>query len=147
MNFTANDDRSLKQYLFDELAPDEQTRIEERLLTDTDYTELLLVVEQELIDSYVSNEMSAHDRKRFEKNFLSTPERRRKLRLARALRRYVSTQTGTELLPSPIPEYDFWKRLGQWRVRWLPASALVAVFLVCLSIFAWRPVSYQINLR
>lgn len=60
------------------------------MLTDSDYYEELLACEEELIDQYLSRTLPAEEREAFDRHFLSTPERVRKLRFARALRRYVA---------------------------------------------------------
>ena len=52
------------------------------MLLDSDYIELLLSIEEELIDSYLSGELSEREREQFQKLFLTSPERRRKLRTA-----------------------------------------------------------------
>lgn len=60
------------------------------MLTDSDYYEELLACEDDLIDEYLSGALPAGERADFESHFLSTPERVRKLRFARALQRYVA---------------------------------------------------------
>ncbi|HEX8187088.1 MAG TPA: hypothetical protein VF586_01975, partial [Pyrinomonadaceae bacterium] len=60
------------------------------MLTDSDYYEELLVCEEELIDQYLSGALHAEEREAFDRHFLATPERVRKLRFARALRGYVA---------------------------------------------------------
>src|SRR5437868_1056327 len=90
MSNTPLDDALLRQYLLGELAPEEQRRLEERLLFDRQTVTRLLLAEEDLLDDYVSAELSPHERERFESYFLIAPARRRKLRLARALRRHLA---------------------------------------------------------
>lgn len=73
-------------------------RVEQRLLTEPDFLEELLAGEEELIDDYVGDELSGDERLKFERHFLSTPERRRQLSFARALNRYVSESETKEVV-------------------------------------------------
>lgn len=72
----------LFRYLLRELSPEEEGKIKSRLLADEDYAEQLKAAEAELIDAYVWKYLTKINRKRFEKYFLCSQERREKLRLA-----------------------------------------------------------------
>ena len=76
---------SLRRYLLGQLHEEEQSRIEERLFADQTFMEEISAAEDELVEDYVGGELSTTDRKRFEAFYLVTPERRRNLRLTRAL--------------------------------------------------------------
>lgn len=93
MELKAEDYVVLRQYLLGQLAPARRTPLEERLLTDAAFHDELSVAEDELIDRYLAGELAAADRQDFETHFLLGPERHKKLRFARALRRYVATET------------------------------------------------------
>jgi hypothetical protein len=66
------------------------SEVEERLMSDSNLYEELLILEDETIDRYVRGEMSEGDRASFEGYFLESPEHRLKLRFARALSKYVN---------------------------------------------------------
>lgn len=83
-------DKEIRQYLLGGLDDEARQGIERRLLTEEDFFEELLFVEEELTDQYLNEGLSEDERRGFEGHFLSTPERRRKLSFARALGRYVS---------------------------------------------------------
>ena len=82
---------TLRRYLFGQAPLEDSSQVEERLLTDGEFYQELLIVEDELIDLYVSGELSESERDSFETHFLLTPERRQKLRFARSLKKYVSS--------------------------------------------------------
>jgi hypothetical protein len=82
------DQRLLLRYLLGELALDEASRLEASYLADEHLFEELLILEDELIDGYVQNEFSEHERKRIEKHFLRSPARRQNVIFSRALIRY-----------------------------------------------------------
>ena len=121
MKEVLNNDAPLRRYLLGETAHDEELRVEERLLVDDDYMELLEVVEDELIDSYARGELKARQRRKFKQYFLVTPERQSKLRLATALVKHAGKSA-----TAPVPSPGFLDRLRQLLPPSLPAPALGA---------------------
>src|SRR5947209_12320290 len=83
---------NIKKYLLGQLGGADLAEIERRLLTDDEFYEEVQIMEDELVDEYVNAELSADERRLFEKNFLADPESRNKLRLGRALDRHLSDQ-------------------------------------------------------
>ena len=96
MNPVRGDGSTMKRYLLGDLAEEQCEQLEERLLTEDETFQELLLVENELVNDYVSGELAGSDREKFSNHFLSTPERRQKLEFASALRRYVSETTAAE---------------------------------------------------
>lgn len=68
----------------------ERRKIEERLMLDDDYFEQISMQEEELIQDYVDGQLNPEERRRFEKYFFISEERRQKIKFARALRRYIN---------------------------------------------------------
>ena len=137
-----SEETSLRAYLLGRLPSDEQTQVEERLLLDGEYVELLQVLEDELTDSYLSDNLSKQEREQFESYFLSTPARRRKLRMARVLRRYVneSEPSNTAFRESPSPVRTFRTR----PVLSLAWRGAIAAMLMCgIALGIWRIAFYQ----
>jgi hypothetical protein len=95
MELTAAEIGAIRQYLLGRLAPEQWTPLEERLLTDGDFHDELSIAEDELIDRYLAGDLAAEDRETFETHFLLAPERQKKLRFARALRRYVAAEAAS----------------------------------------------------
>lgn len=84
------DHQEIRRYLLGNLSGEDQQRVEERLLTEQGVFEELLFAEEELIDDYVTDDLSDEDRTKFEQHFLSTPERHQRLRFAMTLSRYAA---------------------------------------------------------
>ncbi len=82
----------LRRYLLGETADEERNMIEQRLLTDQDYFNELLKIEEELIDEYTRGELKGAERKKFELLFAHDPERRENIEFAKAFNRYLSAQ-------------------------------------------------------
>jgi hypothetical protein len=87
---------SLRQYLLGRLPPEEIAALEERLLADTVFYDELLMVEDELIDQYLSGDQSPAERESFEAHFTLAPERQQQVRFARALKKYLSRTNEAE---------------------------------------------------
>jgi hypothetical protein len=90
---TAEEEITLRQYLLGLLPTERHQPLEERILTDGEFYENLTIAENELIDQYLSSELADAERLGFETHFLLAPERRRKLRFARSLRRYIVAES------------------------------------------------------
>lgn len=150
--------RSLRQYLLGApLAADQQRELEERLFTDDECCEQLDIIEDELIEQFLNDELSADERARFEAAFLTTAERKEKLRVARALNKYVKANTALEpaasqtnnvesiaVSDSPAvlrltPRVPFWSRSPKLTYAGLAAALLLVVFGGLL----WRSYSRQ----
>ena len=87
------------QYLLGRARPEDVPSLEERLVTDGEFYEEVLIAEDELIDQYLSGELSESERERFEHHFLLTPERERKVRFGQAFNQYVRAA-------DPLPDED-----------------------------------------
>ncbi len=135
MSFSEKDRREAKLYLLGRLDSEPRSeRVEERMMSEPEYYDELLVVEDEVIDQYLSGELSAAERDGFERNFLSTPERVRKLKFARALRGYVSAAPPAERREGGGRVSSFFRSLFASPAR---AAVATAVVLVAGSLLAW----------
>ncbi len=138
-----NDEKQIVSYLLGELIDDEQVLVEERVLTDDAYFDLLRAAEDDLIDEYLSGTLSADARQRFETHFLCTPERREKLRFAAALREYVSADSAPHE-PEAVSRTAWWSRLIS--VPSLRFAAAV-IIVVALGLGTWRVFFYESELN
>jgi hypothetical protein len=92
----------LRRYLLGPIDEETRPQLEQELLVSDDLFEELLIVEDEIIDDYLSGSLVADDRANFEKHFLSTPQRAEQLKFGRAFRRYVDAAE-----PPPKPSDGF----------------------------------------
>jgi hypothetical protein len=95
MTYDAGIEETLKLYLLGQLDEERQSRLEERLLLEEEYSDEITAAEDALTDEYVRGNLSAADRKSFQQHFLGAPERAEKLRLSRSLNRYISEERAT----------------------------------------------------
>jgi hypothetical protein len=87
---------AIRDYLLGRL--DDETdnisaQIDERALTDTDFSEHIAVIEDEIIEEYLEGTLSASDRESCEHHFLRPPERQRRLRNARLLNLHLAASS------------------------------------------------------
>jgi hypothetical protein len=97
------DKQEMRNYLLGSLEAERRATLEESILCDPGVYEELLVLEEELIDQYITNNLSPSERQRFETNFLVTAERQNKLRFGRLLRRYLDSSQPVYVPPDDIP--------------------------------------------
>lgn len=136
-----DNEAKLISYLLGDLPEEEMHQIEERYFSDDRLHEELRAIERDLIDRYAQGEFSGREKERFEKYFLSSPERRKRLRFARALKQYTSTQSAETM--EPIPRHihlPWWKQL--LASPYLRAAA-VAIILIGPGLGGWRMFFYR----
>lgn len=138
------DRTEIKQYLLGEATQESRLReIEERLLTDESFYEEVLASEDELIDEYLDGSLTSREREEFEAHFLCTAERRRKLKFARSLRRYVAGTAAAEASNATVETQERSarrERSSPWSKFfgfYLPAAASV-VLILGLAFVVWR---------
>jgi len=82
----------LRQYLLGIVAEEQQNEIEERYFTDDEYFEKMLAAEEELVEAYISGELSRRERKRFDEYLLPNPNWQQKVANIRALKHIVNEE-------------------------------------------------------
>lgn len=140
---------TIRQYLFGQASPEDSSQLEDRLLTDGEFYQELLIVEDEIIDLYVSGELSESERESFETHFLLAPEHQQKLRFARSLKKYVNSlgtaqphkDTATDESSAGVAEVD--EPPPRKRLSFLPfgspivSYALAAAILLIVGSASW----------
>lgn len=134
------DTRQLKSYLLGELPENEAEALEEAFFADDELFAILQSVEDDLVDAYVDQELDGHQRARFEARFLITPDGRRKVAFARALRAKLTEAPAR----TATPDRTFWQALREW--LW-PASpmgrfatvAITAALLLVVGLYVAPP--------
>src|SRR5215208_2438753 len=84
--------KDLRRYLLGQLDDRTAEALEKQFLLQDEIFEELLAAEDELIEDYLAEALTAEDRGALENHFLSTPERLDQLRFGRTFRQYLSRQ-------------------------------------------------------
>lgn len=112
----------------------EKEEIEERLMFDEDYFQLLLTQEVDLIQDYVDNELTPDEKDKFEKHFLIPTERRRRVKLELLLKKHINDEEIPEI-PEEIPVQ---KKSIDFRSFIFPIPVFIGIFIVIMvPIFLW----------
>ncbi len=90
-------------YLLGDLSEKERRSLEDHLFADDEFFEGILSVEDDLIDRFVRDELSAQERAGFERHFLTTPQRLERLRFAETLARYTAVAPAAQTVRSNAP--------------------------------------------
>src|SRR5207302_9130576 len=118
----------IKRYLLGELDDGTRAQVEQKLLSDGEVFEELLVAEDEIIDDYAGGRLDPEERADFEAHFLATPERQQKLRFARALHRHAMTLANErETVKQPVIRSLWFSR--PW-LSWAATAVAVLALIV-----------------
>jgi CHAT domain-containing protein len=133
----------IRKYLLGLLNPGQDlTPIEENILASEDYFQDLLIEEEELIQDYVDGYLSPTEKECFEKFFLTTDERYKKVKFAESLRKFIDQQKKSEPTPKPDLEKErVWSlKILITRPAWAIALSLILVGGISLIVwnFAFR---------
>lgn len=138
----------LRRYLLGDLPAESQRSLEERLMTDGELYDELLMAEDELVDQYLAGALSGGARDAFERHFLATPESRRKLNFAAALRKHIAAaeppRPEAEQSEVSLPErrtlFQILFPPGRPAVGWAQAAILLLVVTAAafLAVRTWR---------
>lgn len=132
MRIQAIDDALVVRYLLGELSESEQVAVEDRAFAESEFLGALEAAEADLIDTYVRGGLLESDRRAFERQFLNSSNRRRKVEFARALAVVASE--------SPVRPQ---RRPSELFRGWSPSLGFAAGFamVVCLVGVFW--LNYQ----
>ena len=144
MRLTPELEGTLRRYVRGDLDETLRLELEELLLNDPEAFEALGVVEDELMEEYLDGGGSARERKAFEEHFASSPERRRRLSFARALRARATGEAAPPVVdapPEPVERPTAGRRPSwlealagllrprQWQPAWAAVAAVLAISL------------------
>jgi hypothetical protein len=129
---------TIRRYLLRRLDEEGRRRFEERFVTDSEFREVALVVEDELIEDYLAELLTAEEREEFASHYLSTSPQFEELKLSRALREYA-TQGAAE---RTLDDADASAARGRHRIINLlfgkgQVPVLVVVFLFLIALGVW----------
>lgn len=122
--------KKIREYLLGNLAAENRTELELRLLKEDDFFEELRIFEDELVDAYVAGRLTDSEKHKFESHFLAAPERQARFRFGKIFNRYL------ELHASTTPEFVKPDHRTYWLFRrpWVAVSVSAAIlFLTCAT--------------
>jgi len=134
-----NEKDPIRLYLLGNFHGQDQEEFERRLFADDDFLEEVMAAEDQLIDDFLTGDLTADEAAMFEKNFLVTEERREKLRLGKAFRTYAKKAKRED--PKPVPAAGWnWR---QWFTPLVLQRAAVAAVILIVALGVWRFFIYK----
>lgn len=136
--------QDVRSWLLGLLSQEEGEWLEQRMITDARAFDEISIVEEELIDEYLSGELSERESAAFESYFMNSSERRQQFRVAKAWRSYVEREDPfgrhiepeAEKLPSFVKQQSsFLASLNAWQV---PLAAALAVLVIAVVWVSYR---------
>lgn len=141
MKATFNNKTLMINYLLKDLSEAEAGEFEQEYFQDQAVFEQLMVVEDELIDDYVSGTLSKKNEERFEKYFLTTAKRRQRVEFAKVLLKKVESKGQLKTTPVTFVEEkdNFSEKVfklfysNAFALRW----SLITTAMVLSFVFLW----------
>src|SRR5262245_414911 len=96
-----HEQHELREFLLGEVSEEQRSALEERFLADDEFSAELGAAEDELIETYLRNELSADDRREFETTFLAQPRRRERVLMMKGV--IAAATAEAALKPEPNP--------------------------------------------
>jgi CHAT domain-containing protein len=140
MTISRDEHDPIRRYLLGDLDDGEREAFERRLFADDGFLEEILAAEDQLIDDFLTADLTAEEAAMFEKNFLVTEERRRKLRLGKSLRTYASKSRAAGTKPVRSSQRWNW---GEWFSPLRLRRVAVAAVILIAAVGIWRGFFYQ----
>ncbi|HEV7904647.1 MAG TPA: hypothetical protein VGO96_12460 [Pyrinomonadaceae bacterium] len=142
------DDQLIRRFLLGDVSEEERQRVEESFITDSVYSESVLMAENDLIEDYLEGDLPQAEKEQFDAHFLSTPRQRRKVRIAESLKKFAVAEAAA---PSPATGEGRMPRQPQQRTssnvltlrKPLVILSLAAVLLIALGLGAWKIVGIR----
>jgi hypothetical protein len=128
---------SIRRYLLGQVSGEEGQQLEERFMTDHEYREEVLIIEEDLIEEYFSDRLSTEEKEAFETCW--APYHAERLEMARALNRYCEEQ------PPRVASQVL--RTERFNRKHLIIGALAAGFLFLILSVAWLVFKQQQDRR
>jgi len=132
----------IRKYLLGELVEEQQEQLEQRVITDSDFKEEVLITEEELLEDFVNGTLPSQERALFLRKYSSSPAQLRKIQLAKSLSKYAASH----LVASQLGPYEtswtksllkfFYKR-DRFSQFSLAALVLLLVAGGCLLAYWW----------
>ena len=122
-------DAVLREFLLGKIDEEESARIESLFLTDSEAREKVLVIEQELIEDYLEDSLTAGDKEKFLLRYGQTAAQLQQLRITKAIKDWaVRENASVRTVPAGLSTWDRLRaRLRPAFVIPVAATAMIAI--------------------
>jgi tetratricopeptide (TPR) repeat protein len=138
MEYEAKDEELIRKYLIGELAEGELRTVEERIMTDKEFSDLALFVEDKMIEDYIEDRLDSPDRENFENLFLATRQGAEQVRFTRELKERAAKANATKADETEqLDKFEPRSRRSIFRERFW-AFAAAAIILIAAGVGIWN---------
>ena len=102
-------DALLRQFLLGQIDDEQRQRIESLFLTDPQFRERILGIEQDLIEDYLEDSLTTADREKFLLRYGATPAQRRQLRITKSVKEWAIKEANVAQFNPPA--ISIWSRV------------------------------------
>lgn len=129
----------IRRYLLGELSEEEREQLEKRLLSDDDFYQQVLAVENELIYDFVCDDLTGQEEMSFRRHVLPVPEHREDIKFARALRKYIreNRPSVTETTPVAEARASWLEPFAMFFRRPVLGLSLATALLLAVALSVW----------
>src|SRR5687768_689163 len=106
MSEAANELLLIRKYLLGRLEGEEREQLEERVLSDAEFRNTVLLIEEDLIEEHAEGALDGVERQKFRLMFYTNPQRRLEVQVVEGLKQQAATKWWTRLLK------NIWKSSG-----------------------------------
>jgi len=148
MTAQTQDESNLRKYLLGNVSEEVRLELEERLMSDGDFFEELLLVKDDLTEDYIDHSLSEDERNKFETNFLSTPDRHEEVRFARAVKNYAKSKRSRKTFSQIVQDLASWFHFidtGKLRFARLALAFSLVAIVACMLLFTTMNYLRQVN--
>lgn len=130
------DTKQIDSYLFGEMSKLEREQVEDRFIGNDELFAEIADRENELVDAYVRDGLSADERIRFERSFEVFPARREKLSNARLLREFIESERQDAKTITIAERSGYFSQLAQMIAFGSPSFQFVSLGLILILAIA-----------
>jgi hypothetical protein len=127
----------LRQFLLGKVDDEEHVRIESLVLTDSDVRERVLAAEQDLIEDYLEDSLTATDKQLFLERYAQTSEQQRKLRITKSIKDWALRESAASQM---VPEKTSGCARLREQLRFKPAFVIpivVTAMIIIVVVASW----------
>lgn len=129
-------DAVLREFLLGKVGDEDRVRIESLFLTDPEAREKVLVNEQELIEDYLEDSLTAGDREKFLQRYGQTPAQLQQLRISKAIKEWAVRENASLAVPGGTSIFQR-LRAAVWMRPVFVVPIAVAVIIVAVFFGVW----------
>jgi hypothetical protein len=134
----------LTRYLLGDLSPAEQDRLEENYFVDDDLFVELLDAKDQLVNDYLSGQLSSGDRERFDRRFLTVPDCQREVEMAFFLQPSLTQRSLTRQPASDDQPRPWWQAIfDALRIRQPLTGIATAALLIVVVVGIWSAIRFM----